>query len=77
MFAIGYSRIDHLPARNTYDRDHQSAGRYYGIISLEVQAVDAVKTMKIPQSNLSFPNVSLANLNAERAMIAITAAPIP
>ena len=49
----------------------------YAIKAFEVHAVETARTAKMPHNNLSFPSVSLVSLNADRAMIPITAAPIP
>src|SRR5437016_2310722 len=46
-------------------------------ISLAVQAVTATLTANSPQSNRSRPSVARASFAALRAMIAITAAPMP
>ncbi len=47
------------------------------MISCEVHAVETARTANIPHSSLSLPSVSFVSLNADRAMIPITAAPIP
>ena len=53
------------------------AARNSQMISREVHAVEIARVAKIPHSNLSFPIVSLLSLNADRAIIPMTAAPIP
>jgi hypothetical protein len=47
------------------------------IISREVHAVETASNKNTAHNSLSFPIVSLVSLKAERAMIPITAAPIP
>ena len=47
------------------------------IISREVTAVEIASTPKIAHSSESFFRVSFVNFTVDRAMIAITAAPIP
>ena len=47
------------------------------MISREVHAVETASTAKMDQSSLSLAKVNLVSLNAERAMMAMTAAPIP
>ena len=47
------------------------------IISCEVHAVETASNKNTAHNSLSFPIVSLVSLKAERAMIPITAAPIP
>jgi hypothetical protein len=42
-----------------------------------LREVFSAMTVNIAHRSLSFPSVSLVNLNADRAMIPITAAPIP
>jgi hypothetical protein len=47
------------------------------MISCEVHAVETARIANIPQSSLSFPSVSFVSLNAERAIMPMTAAPMP
>jgi hypothetical protein len=47
------------------------------MISREVHAVETARTANIAQSHLPFPRVSFVSLNAERAIMPITAAPMP
>ncbi len=58
--------------------DHsQGLARGEQRFELLCHAVEIARTANIPQSNLSFPSVSFVSLNAERAIMPITAAPMP
>ena len=56
---------------------HLAAVEGEEVFARDVQAVEMASTAKIAQSSLSRPSVSLVSLKAERAIIPITAAPMP